>query len=86
MSSNNTGRGRGVRADHWAAFDKLPRSFREAIANADHLWASSTILARHRRAMVGYRSPQEFAETIKAWDKIEHQRAVKRGLVCPGQR
>jgi hypothetical protein len=86
VSSNNTGRGRRVRADHWKAFDKLPRSFRELIANADHLWASSTILARHRRATRGYRNPTEFAETIKALDKIEHDRAVKRGLVCPGQR
>jgi hypothetical protein len=82
MASNSSAKGSGrACGDQWAAFDRLPKSFRETLANAAHPWAPSTILARHRRAVKGYRNPQEFKACVQGWDNIEWDRAAKRGLV-----
>jgi hypothetical protein len=85
MGNSNLGAS-GASGDQMTAFDKLPPSFRAALRDADHNWASTTPLSRHRKSVKGYRNPSEFLKEVRRWDKIEHDRLAKKGLVAPGQR
>jgi hypothetical protein len=66
-----------------AAFDKLPPTARDALRDADHNWAASTILARWRRGVEGYQTGPAIASTVAEWDRWQHRDDVRRGLVCP---
>lgn len=64
-----------------AAFDKLPRSARQALANAAICWATQPFLSRHRRGAKGYRTGREIAERVAWADRNQHEKDAKRGEV-----
>ncbi len=53
------------------AFDKLPKSAREALANAVEDWVPQPILTRHNNQWRGYETGAEIAATIAKWDREE---------------
>jgi Family of unknown function (DUF6525) len=54
-----------------AAFDKLPKSPREALADAVENWAPQTILTAHNRQKRGFETGTEIAATIARWNREE---------------
>lgn len=63
-----------------AAFDRLPRSVRAALANADFSWAAAPIRTSFER---GRMTAAEIVKAIRKWDTDKHKRDVKRGIVAP---
>jgi hypothetical protein len=53
------------------AFDKLPKSAREALANAVADWVPQPILTWHNRQRRGYETGAEIAATIERWNREE---------------
>ena len=50
------------------AFDKLPKSARETLANAVEDWVPQPILTRHNKQKCGLETGTEIAATIAEWD------------------
>lgn len=84
MASNTNLAGAGRASGHqMLAFDKLPPTAREALRYAAHDWAATTILARFRRGVRGYKSGAEIAMLVRHWDARQHKADVKRGVIAP---
>jgi hypothetical protein len=80
MSCNSpSGSYRTTKEKMMKAFDKLPPTSRAALANADHNWVPQLVLTQWRRGQ----PVQYLAILINHWDRLEHERDVKRGLVAP---
>jgi Family of unknown function (DUF6525) len=53
------------------AFDKLPKSAREALAGAIENWVPQPILTRHNNQRRGYETGAEIAATVDRWNREE---------------
>ena len=77
---NSGGSYRSKRENLMAAFDKLPRDAREALANAAFSWAVQPLLTRWRKRIPGYRTGSDIADTIARWDREHLYKAeIRRG-------
>lgn len=81
----NHGKGGGAsyasRDRQMAAFDRLPRSIRMALANAYEDWAAFPIQRRWEQGV--YANAKALIKTIAQWDETQRQRdrlALTRGL------
>ena len=62
--SNANGSYRSTRENTYRAFDKLPKSAREALAVAHHNWATQPVLTSFNRG----EKPAQIVANISRWD------------------
>lgn len=68
MAGNSKGSYRSKRENRMAAYDKLPPTARQALANAAFSWAPQPIRTRWNKGVKGYRNGQEIAAQVALWD------------------
>jgi hypothetical protein len=78
---NSKGNYYSTTENRMAAFDKLPKSAREALANAAFSWAPQPIVTRWKRGDRGYKTGPSIAKLIPKWDEDKHAKDVKKGIV-----
>lgn len=68
--------------NQWKAFERLPKSVRDALNEAAFSWAPYTIWRRWNRGQ--YRTAEEIVAAIKSWDQACHDRDAKKdGSIIP---
>jgi hypothetical protein len=72
---NGSGSYRSTLQNHMKAFDKLPPTLRQALANAVFDWATQPILTLWRRDGLNVK---EIAKRIAKWDREMIAKAYKR--------
>lgn len=91
MNRGNTGPGPGnMSPGSMAAFDKLPKALRVALANADHNWSGEQLNSVRRRRS----HPHHYRVAtiplavafLKSQDVKKHNADAAAGLVMGGQR
>lgn len=85
---NSSGSYRSSRENSLAAFDKLPPSAREALANAAFDWAPQPIVTSWRRGVTGMKTGKEIAARVAEWDaqQIAKDRSRVWGIKDDGQK
>jgi hypothetical protein len=79
MSSNSKGTATGS----MEAFDKLPKTARAALANAQFNWAETNIYRAWNQGKPGFKTGAQIARAIRGWDQDAHAIDVKKGKVAP---
>lgn len=93
MNSNNSG-AKGYNADvyqNMAAYDRLPKLARQALAASDHNWSAKQVEKLHkgRKVVAAYGHDFDFckasgiAEAIATQDALKHLRDAEAGIVAP---
>ena len=71
-----------------AAFDRLPKALRRALADADHNWSGEQLYkarrAKRHQDQIG--TITQAVAFIRAQDARKHNADADAGLVCGGQR
>lgn len=75
--SNSNGSYRTTPKLMMAAFDKLPPTARQAIANAAFSWAPQPVLTRWRRGVPGYHTGKAIATKVQEWDRKQIAKDLK---------
>jgi hypothetical protein len=70
-----------------AAFDRLPKAVRQALANSDHNWSARQALVElkrpRKRRKAQCMNATALAEFIRQSDKAKHERDAAAGIVAP---
>lgn len=86
MSANVDGTTRTYpadRAENMAAFDKLPRALRQALAESDHNWSAACLLRARRAKHPAVHKLADAAAFIKTQDAAKHAADAAAGRVAP---